>query len=118
MKKLLIISMSLLLTVIFAGCSSGSTADDSLTMEKFTKSFTDAGAELQEEKPMFSMIKAKDGVMIYLDNSAVKIYEYSSESEIESAKKEYAVMKDWPSKGKFVLEATKQEAKDIFEKVE
>jgi hypothetical protein len=110
--------MTLLLSFIFTGCSGGSEVDDNLTMEKFTKAFTDAGAEPRDEKPMFSMIKAKDGEIMYLDNHPVKIYEYENSSEIENIKKEFEQMKDWPVRGKFLLESSKKEAREIFSKVE
>ncbi|OMF05271.1 hypothetical protein BK129_14895 [Paenibacillus amylolyticus] len=118
MKKMLILSLILTISIVFVGCSSGSSPDDGLTMENLTKAYTDAGAELKEEKPLFSMIEAKDGVMVYLNNSPVKLYEYASASEIESFKKENELIKDWPSRGKFLLETSKQEAIDIFNKVE
>ncbi|WP_145333353.1 hypothetical protein [Paenibacillus xylanexedens] len=118
MKKILIISMALLLSVIFAGCSGGSKVDDNLTMEKFTKAFTDAGAEKKEEKPMFSMIKAKDGEMLYLKNNPVKLYEFNDPSEIKDIKKEFKQMEDWPVRGNFMLESSNAEAREIFAKVE
>ena len=60
------------------------------------------------------MVGAKDGVMFYLGNSPVKIYQYESIEVLEAAKQQYAVISDMPQNGVFILDTNSEIAKEIF----
>lgn len=119
MKK----SVGLILTLLFAfvaivGCSSTSKESDNLTLESFIKAYQDAGIEVDpEEKPVYNMINAKDGVIFRIDRDKVAIYEYASAKDLDKNKKDNDLIKDWPSRGQFLLESDNGTAKEIFESV-
>lgn len=72
----------------------------------------------KEEKPFFDMIGAVDGVIFYIENQKVAIYEYESAKKLEEVTKDNALIKDWNSNGKFLLETDNQKAIEIFNSVE
>ena len=112
------ISVLLLVGIVavlaFSGCKKEEVKDER-TLSDIVKAYTDEGIEVDlNEKPFYDMIGAKDGVIFKVDNSSVKIYEYASISDLNKAVKENEMMKDWPTKGKFVLESSKDKAIEIF----
>jgi uncharacterized lipoprotein YehR (DUF1307 family) len=103
---LLVVSVSLL------GCGG---KKDSRTLDDFIKAYTDQDVAVdKEEKPIFSMIGAADGVIFKMDDNVVKIYEYASVKELEKAEKDFEIIKDWPTNGRFLLETNSDEATKIF----
>lgn len=118
MKKcLLLLSMMMLLSVSLLGC--GSSKKDERTLDDFIKAYTDQGIEVdKEEKPYFQLVGANDAVIFYLDNSPVKIYQYASEKDLSQAKKDYEIIKDFVSNGRFLLETSNEDVQKIFENVE
>ncbi len=113
MKKIVYLFMLCLLLV---GCSSGD-AKSNLTMDSFTKAFESEGLTLEENKPIYSMIGAKDGVIFYNDGEVVKIYEFDSEKAIKEAEKTLPVVKEWQRNGLFVLETSNEQGITIFNNV-
>ncbi|MNW45933.1 hypothetical protein D3C74_232090 [compost metagenome] len=102
---------------LILGCS-GEKEASNLTMDKFIEAYTSQGIEVDKnEKPLFEMIGAIDGVIFYYDNSVVKIYQFESEKKLNQAKKDNEMLKDWVSNGNYLLETKKQEAVDIFKSV-
>jgi len=119
LKKIMyLISIALMITLL--GCGSGATAKTSsgktLNLADVIKVYTNAGVTIDaSKKPAFSVIGAKDGVLFYMDNAPVKIYEYGSPTELDKAEKDFSkLMKDWPVNGLFVLESSQDKGKDIF----
>jgi len=111
MKKILLVCVLLLVAV---GCSSG----DTRSLDTFIKAYQDAGVEVDpEEKPIFTMVGAINGVIFYQDGSKVAIYEYESEKELEKAKASNNLIKTWKSNGKFLLETDNEKAAEIFDSV-
>lgn len=109
---LLLVGMIAILA--FSGCKKEEAKDDR-TLSDIMKAYTDEGIEVDlNEKPFYAMIGATDGVIFYVDNSPVKIYEYASVSDLNKALKENEMMKDWPTKGKFILESSEDKAIEIF----
>jgi hypothetical protein len=107
----------MLFWLLLAGCSSGEGKSD-ISMDSITKAFETGGAEIDSnEKPMFSLIGAKDGVIFYVENQPVKVYEFDSEKAIETAEESLPAMKDWERNGLFVLETSHNESKKIFKNV-
>lgn len=118
------------LLLVFSGCSTSNEAD-ALTMDKFIEAFNNSGEEIsskatsdakdiidKENKPMYQMIGAADGVIFYLGNNPVKIYEYETVKKMKKAKDEFSPnMDDYPAKGRFVLETRNERAKEIFNSV-
>lgn len=88
-------------------------------MADFTQAYTDAGVEVDvTKKQEFALVSAKDGVIFYMNEKPVKIYEYETKKELTKAKKDFAkIMKDWPVNGLFVLESSEDKAKEIFKNV-
>lgn len=131
MKKFWSGLLIICLLLVFTGCSSTNEADN-LTMDKFIEAFNNSGEDIsstvpleenkgidKENKPQFQMIDALDGLMFYLGDSPVKIYEYESSAKAKKAAEKYnSIMEGWPIKGKFVLESIDDKSKEIFNSVE
>jgi 3D (Asp-Asp-Asp) domain-containing protein len=127
MKRILFCILLLASLVGLSACSSGSDKSDERTLDTFITSFSDSGEKIttdgtkegidKSEKPQSEVIAAKDGVIFYLGNSPVKIYEYESEKDLKKARDNFPLTKDWPSNGKFLLESNNDKAKDIFNNV-
>lgn len=113
------ITYVLLICLFLVGCSSGASGTKSnLSMDSFIKAFESEGVEVDpDEKPMFSLIGAKDGIIVYNDGKPVKIYEFSSKKDIDKAEEELPAMKDWERNGLFVLETSDEKSIEIFKNV-
>lgn len=59
------------------------------------------------------MIGASNGVTFVSDDKIV-VYEYDSQKALDQAKKDYEVIKDWTTNGRFLLETSNDDAKKIF----
>lgn len=114
MKKNVILAVVLLVvSVSLLGCSGGK--KDSRTLDDFIKAYTDQDIAVdKEERPLFSMIGASDGVIFKMDDKVVKIYSYKSVKDLEKAEKDFEIIKDWPTNGRFLLETSSEEATNIF----
>ena len=60
------------------------------------------------------MVGAKDGIMFYLGNAPVKIYQYESVAALEAAKQQYTTLADMTQNGVFILDTNNETAKEIF----
>lgn len=130
MKKLWSGLFIVCLVLVFAGCSS-SKEDDNLTMDKFIEAFNNSGEDIssgdssneknsvdKDQKPLYEMIGAFNGVIFYLGNSPVKIYEYESLDKLKKGKQKYSLPADGDIiRGKFLLETNSEKAKEIFNSV-
>jgi hypothetical protein len=104
--------------VLFLGCSSDKASESNLTLDDFIKAYTEQGIEVnKEKKPVFSLIKASDGVIFYVDNKKAAIYEYPSEKDMNEVIKDQKLMEQWTKKGKFILESKSEKAINIFNQV-
>lgn len=114
MKKILLIAIFVITMGTLAGC--GEKESDARTIANFINAYEDADIEIDEaDKPMFTMIGAKDGVIFYIENEVVKIYEYESEKDLEKAREKYNnIIDDWENNGKFLLETNSEDATKIF----
>lgn len=114
MKKFMVLFLMVIAMTMLVACGGGK--KDSRTMSDIIKAYEDSGIEVDKEnKPLFLLIDAVDGVMIELEDGKVKIYEYKSEKELEQAQKDYEeMMKDWPANGKFLLESYSEKGTEIF----
>lgn len=111
MKRLMF--LLIVATLLVTACSSGE--ESNLTLDTIISEYTSEGVEVDpNEKPVFQMIGAVDGVIFYLDNIKVAIYEYESAKAIKEAKEQFAPMQDWAENGKFVIETSNQQAIDTF----
>ncbi len=117
MKRLLAV-MLCIVALALAAC--GGSKKDERTISTFADAFTEQGAEVDlAEKPIFQMIGAKDGVIFYMDDKKVAIYEYEDAKALESAQKDNSgVVQEWPVNGKFLLESSNEKAIEIFNRVE
>ncbi len=113
-KRIMVFILLAIACVGLVGCSS----KKKVAMDDFIKAFEEKGISVDEDnKPFFLMIGAADGVT-FESNEKIVIYEYNSEKDLEKAKEDYkAVIKDWTSNGRFLLEAYNQDAVDIFNSV-
>lgn len=119
LKKLLF-AMSICLMLV--GCSSAegesNEGESKVSMDSFVKGFEAEGIVFDsKEKPMFSIIGAKDGVIFYNDDQPVKIYEFDSTEAIKKAEESMPIVKDWEQNGLFLLETTHEESKEIFKTI-
>jgi len=106
----------LLLSILVVGCSKTDSKVSELSLNDVIQVFKDKGFEVDpEEKPMFQMIGADDGVIFTVGNSPVKIYQFSSVNDLKKAKSSNELIKDWPSVGRILLESRNDEVLQIFE---
>lgn len=119
MKKLGLIVVAVFALLVISACGSDS-KESSVTLDQMVKAYQDEGIEVDtNEKPMYQMVQAQDGVIFYIDKQKVAIYEYKSEKEASKAKEENAeIMKDWTQKGALILESSNDRALQIFNSVE
>lgn len=118
MKKVVLIALIFVVSVVVSACGGGKEPASSLTLGKFVQAYKDAGVQVDEaQKPIFSMIGAKDGVIFYQDKKKVAIYEFASERELKTKQEENALISSWKNNGRFLLETGSDEASAIFEKV-
>lgn len=99
-----------------ASTYSSPTADEiyQQSLNDLTQVFIENGAKLEEDKPFYSMIDAKDGIMLNLDNKPVKLFLYESESKYSAALQKYSILKKMPKKGLVVLDSSYEKAIEIF----
>lgn len=89
-----------------------------LTLQSFIDAFEKEGIDVDSnEKPMFSLIKAKDGIIFYIDGDPVKIYEYENEEDFKKGVEALPDIGNWEKNGRFLLETTSEKAKEIFNNV-
>lgn len=89
-------------------------ATDERTLDDIVALYTDAGYKVDtSEKPYYDMIGAVDGVMFYIDNKPVKIYEYKNEAVLSKWKD---TLDSLPAvvNGRFALETSNEDAINIF----
>ena len=129
MNKILkyIFIIILLVVLIFAlkawisnNKSQTQTQSSKLTMADVISRFEEEGLkiEISEDKPLFQLIGAKDGVMLYIDNNLVKLYEYENEKKykeaLQDSTKDIYMLKSMPCKELIVLDTKYQKIIDIF----
>lgn len=118
MKKLFNFVLLSLTLVVIAACGDENTNAKNLELSDFIGQFEAEGIEIDSnEKPMFSMISAIDGVIFYVDNQPVKIYEFENTDDIKKGEEALPQVADWERNGPFVLETSNEEAKEIFKSV-
>ena len=112
-RKIAVVVLVVLVITVLAACGGG--AKDGRTLEDFKSAYVDAGHSLKDESaPLFQMINAKDGILFYVDNHIVKIYEYSDEKALDDAIKSNAMLKDFARNGKFLCEGSDDALIEIF----
>lgn len=105
MKKLLMIMFCLLLV----GC--GAKESDSVTLDSAILALENDGAILEDDKPMFSLIGAVDGVMLYNDGKPVKIYKFDDSKLLKEAQK---TLPGTNAKGSLLLETSHEQSIKTF----
>ncbi len=111
MKKIVTI---LLLFTILIGVTGCSNKKDDKTLDDFITAFSAQDISVDEDnEPFYSMIGASNGVSFVSDDKIV-VYEYDSQKALDQAKKDYEVIKDWTTNGRFLLETSNDDAKKIF----
>ncbi len=119
-RKIAICLITVIMLVLCVGCNSntgGASTEttDERSLSDFNQAYVDAGYTLdRQSQPAFDLIGAIDGTMFYIDNKVVKIYEYASDKDLEDACKEYDIIADSPSNGKFLLETSNEKATEVF----
>lgn len=116
MKRIGLLVIVAFVIMVMSAC--GSKDEKVVSLDQMIKAYQDAGIEVDPaEKPMFEMAQAKDGVIFYIDNQKVAIYEYASKKDADKVKKEDEIMKDWPQNGNLILESKNDKALQIFNSV-
>ena len=93
------------------------TDDNNITLENAIEHFKAEGIEVDEEKPAYETISARNGAIFYIDDEPVKIYEFENEERFETAGETLAELRDMPRKGMLVLETENERAIEIFNKL-
>ena len=119
-KNLLILTIVVILlvviTIFFIVLNNNN--KDNRTMEDFIKPFQEKGYEIDlNEKPLYTLIGANDGVIFYIDESPVKIYKYNSEKLYKEAKNNFYILEGMPKNGLFVLDTNNHIAEEIFNNI-
>lgn len=112
LRKIIYVFMLCLLLV---GCSASGEGNN-VTMDSYVTEFEGAGMPVGPDKPMFSLIGAKDGVMFENDKKVV-VYEFDSQKAIKTAEESLPAVKGWERNGLFVLESSDEKAIEIFNSV-
>ena len=86
-----------------------------VTLEQVTDLMIEQGAVLQEKKPIYPLIGAIDGVMLYYDKKPCKIYKFNDKEKMKKTLKDYPM---FLSKGMIVLEAYNDKLIDSFKNLE
>lgn len=116
MKRMLLVLLGMLL--LLGACSSGAN-EAKYTLDEIIQAYVDNGIEVdKDKKPYYQMILAEDGVIFYMDQWPVKIYEYESVKALNEAKKKNDAMEDMMFKSNIVLETKVEKAIEIFESIE
>jgi hypothetical protein len=82
-----------------------------VTLEEIAQAFIDKGIEVDmNKKPLYHMIRAKNGILFDYDRFPVKIYEFGNAKLAEENQRDFfsSVI------GRFVLETKKEEAIEVF----
>jgi ABC-type phosphate/phosphonate transport system permease subunit len=113
---LVVIVVAVILAITLSNKDTANTSTTStLTMNDVISKFEEQGITVTlESKPAFALIGAKDGVMFYIDNSPVKLYEFESENSYKTALETYSILEKMPKKGLVVLDTNSQTAIDTF----
>jgi len=109
MKKILFIIVFMLL--VLSACTESS----KLELNDFIEVYIEAGYTVDaENKPLFGMIQASNGVMFYdLDGYVVKIYEYKSVNDLKKANVSFFAAIN----GRFAIESSSQAAVELFKNI-
>jgi hypothetical protein len=111
MKKIV---MTLLLFTILIGVTGCSSKKDARTLDDFITAFSEQDMSVDKEnEPFYSLIGATKGVT-FVNEDKIVIYEYDSQKDLDKAKKDYTIIKDWTTNGRFIIETSNEEAIKIF----
>lgn len=112
MKKVVMFVSLAFVILIIGGC--GGKEKDTSTLNDFISVYEKEGIEIDvNEKPFYDLIKAKDAVIFYMDNLKVVVYEYDSNKDLKDSEFEFNSVN-----GRFGLESSNEQAKEIFDSVE
>lgn len=114
MKRIIFL---LLLSLVLVGCSSNE-GNSNISMDSIISAFESESVEVDpEEKPLFDMIGASDGIIFYNDDNVVKAYEFDSKDAMDNVEEHLPAAKDWDKNGLFLLETNHEESKEIFNNI-
>lgn len=106
MKKYFKTVIIAMLCLVVVAC----TGKNNMTLAGYVDVYKGLGYEVDiNEKPYYSMIEAIDGVIFYIDDQKVAIYEYKSESALNSANFDFDA-----KNGRFGIETSNDTAEKIF----
>ena len=88
--------------------------DEGPTLENAIKKYKEKGIKAEKETPSYEAIFAKNGVIFYIGDEPVKIYEFENEEMFEAGSEALAGLRDMPRKGLLVLETANERAIEIF----
>ena len=137
MKKLISLISIILIVGCVSGCTSGkSTPNESasglaensssaptsstdptvqLTLSNVIAVYESTGLTIdKEEKPLYALVNAKDGVIFYIDDLPVKLYEFESEAAYDKGIGLFPILADMPKKELIVLDTGNEKAIQIF----
>ncbi len=83
-------------------------------VEYFKNAFSEKYNLTDIDKPLYEMIYADDGIMFYIEENVVKIYQYSDSKNYERAVREFSFVGEMPQNGKFVMESSTDEYNEFF----
>lgn len=118
MKKIIEVLIIMAMAVTLVACGE---KKDERTMEDFIAAFEANGIEvnLNENKPLYQMVGADDGILFFVDDNVVRIYQYDKLKYLKEAQKTYeSTVHDMPVNGNFMLDTSYEEAITIFNAIE
>ena len=122
MRKLVLI---LSIVILLAACGSTTPPADDRTIDHFFEAF-EASFTLDDifgdgeptvDTPFYGMIGAVDGILFYVGGSPISIYRYADVAALERAQSNFDFTADWPTNGRFLLEANNQDVIAFFENI-
>jgi hypothetical protein len=125
-KRNILIALGIVAMLVFTACGGGNNggggggaAADGRTLDHFVQAFEGAGYDLAHmDTPLYPMIGAVSGVIFYIDNMPISIYEFTDTASLNQAFANFAFMDGWPTNGRFVIEASAGEIRDFFVSIE
>ena len=94
-----------------------SNKNDSRDIEYFKNAFEKTYTLKDIDKPAYAAINASDGIIFYIDNDVVKIYQYKDEEKYKKALEDFAFVKTLPKNGMFVAESSSNKLLEFFKEI-
>ena len=104
------------LALAISGCSNDtSDSEAGFTLKSAIRAFENEGAIIDlNQRPMYELVNAKDGVIFYHNNELIKLYEFESEAAYEKGVEDLSILGTFPKRELVVIETDSSKCIEIF----